>query len=138
MITRRLSGLAAGLALTLAVAGCSRDADFTAAVPAAGTVTFKGKPLESGNLQFIPDKGRSAAGAIKDGKFVLTTYEDNDGAIAGKHTVTVTAYKEVKVKGETEPQQVLIIDEKYANPTSSGIAIEIPSGGKQDIEIKLD
>ncbi|SIO65733.1 hypothetical protein SAMN05444166_7812 [Singulisphaera sp. GP187] len=140
MIFRRVSCPVASLALTLALAlaGCSRDSDLVAAVPAAGTITYKGKPLESGNLQLIPEKGRSASGAIKDGKFVLTTYTDNDGAIPGKHTVTVTAYKEVKVKGENEPQQVLIIHEKYANPTSSGLVLEIPSGGKQDIEIKLD
>jgi len=138
MIVRRLSGLAAGLALILAVAGCSGDPDMVAAVPASGTVTFKGKPLETGTVQFVPTKGRGAVGTIKDGKFTLTTYKENDGAVPGQHTVTVAAYKEVKVKGETEPQQVLIVPEKFANPASSGIVIDIPSGGKEDIVISLD
>jgi hypothetical protein len=105
MKTRKSSGLAAGLILTLAVAGCSGDPDMIRAVPAAGTVTYKGKPLETGNIQFHAEKGRSASGAIKDGKFVLTTYEDGDGAVPGKHAVVVSASKEVRVPAGPRPSR---------------------------------
>jgi hypothetical protein len=135
---RRIQGLAAGLALTLSLAGCSGDPDKIGAVPASGTVTYKGKPLETGSIQFIPAKGRSASGVIKEGNFVMSTYDELDGAIPGKHAVIISAYKEVKVAGSTEPEQDLIVPEKYANAASSGLTVEIPSGGKKDIELKLD
>ena len=141
MISReRKMGLTLVLTVTLAavVAGCSGDPDAIAAVPAEGTVTLKGKPLESGTIQLYPDKGRSASGSIVDGKFTLTTYEANDGAVPGMHKVVVTAYKEVKPKGATEPEQKLITPEKYSNPDASTLTIEIPTGGKKDLDIKLD
>ena len=100
-------------------------------------MTYKGKPLETGSIQFIPAKGRSASGVIKEGNFVMSTYDELDGAIPGKHAVIISAYKEVKVAGSTEPEQVLIVPEKYANAASSGLTVEIPSGGKKDIELKL-
>jgi hypothetical protein len=138
MKIRRIRGLVAGLALTLSVAGCSSDPDKVGAVRAAGTVAYKGKPLETGSIQFIPEKGRSASGAIKDGKFALTTYDEDDGAVPGRHTVVISAYKEVKFPGRVESEQVLIVPERYANAGSSGLTVEIPSGGKQDIELKLE
>jgi hypothetical protein len=135
---RPIRDLAGGLVLALSLAGCSGDPDKIGAVPAAGSVTYKGKPLETGSIQFIPEKGRSASGVIKDGQFVMSTYEELDGAIPGKHAVIVSAYKEVKIAGRTEPEQVLIVPERYANPVSSGLTVEVPSGGKRDIDLKLE
>jgi hypothetical protein len=139
MKTGRIPGLALGLSFTLimALAGCSGDSGMVAAVPASGTVTFDGKPLETGSIQFIPEKGRPAGGPIKDGKFTLTTYNENDGAIPGKHAVAVTAFKDVKLKGQSEAQQVPIIPAIYLKPTTSGIAVDVPPGGKTDIAIDL-
>lgn len=135
----RIAGLAASgtLFLTLAlVSGCGGDGE-AKPVPAAGTVTFDGQPLENGYVQFIPEKGRPAAGAIKGGKFTLSTTEDGDGAIPGKHMVSVKATKQVTVKGETEPQEVSILPDKYSTAATSGLAVEIPSGGNKDIKLEL-
>jgi hypothetical protein len=139
MKTRCIPGLALGVSFTLvmAVAGCSGDPGMVTAVPASGTVKFDGKPLESGSISFVPEKGRPASGAIKDGKFTMTTYTENDGAIPGKHAVAVTSYKEVQIRGASEPQQVPTIPEIYLKPTTSGIAIDVPPGGKTDIAIDL-
>jgi hypothetical protein len=123
--------------VSLTVAACSGGNEGPAPVPASGTVTLNGEPLASGNIQFYPTKGRPSGGSIKDGKFTLATPEGNDGAIPGNHNVSVTAYKDVKVAGQSEPQQVLSIPEKYANAASSGITVEIPAGGNKDIKIEL-
>ena len=61
-------------------------------VPVSGSVTYKGKAVEGATVGFLCEGAPRMASGItdKDGKFTLTTYEPNDGAIPGKHTVTVT------------------------------------------------
>jgi|GEM_PF-1806987 len=65
----------------------------------SGVLTCQGKPVANGTVNFTPmpnqgqaegRRGRVALGMTdKEGRFKLTTYENNDGAIVGKHTVTV-------------------------------------------------
>jgi hypothetical protein len=61
-------------------------------IPVKGKVTYKGKPLAMGMISFVPDGyGREARGDIQsDGSFVLTTYKEGDGVVAGEHRVTIT------------------------------------------------
>ena len=59
--------LAAGM---VAVAGCGAD-DGTADV--SGTVSFEGKPIENGSINFIATDGKgTGGGVIKDGKYAAT------------------------------------------------------------------
>jgi len=120
--------------------GCgSRDPDAVKAVPAAGTVTYKGNPVDTGTVGFEPEKGRAASGTIKDGRFVLSTYGDDDGAIPGKHRVAVVATKQTpgKNKKGDEGSTVFVIPQKYANPDTSELVVEIPPSGKTDLVIEL-
>jgi len=136
----RISGLWGATCATIlaAVAGCgSRDPDAIPAVPAAGTVTYQGKPVEEGSVRFVPEKGRPAGGAIKGGHFTLSTYDPDDGAIPGKHHVGVTATKKVPVPGGGEPRDVYVIPEKYADPSGSGIEIDVPKDGSKDLKIEI-
>ena len=43
-------------------------------------------------IKFVPDGyGREARGALQsDGSFVLTTFKEGDGVVAGEHRVTIT------------------------------------------------
>ncbi len=134
----RLSSVIALVLGTLSVSACggSADPDAIPAVPAAGTVTYQGKPLETGEIQFLPDKGRTATGTIEKGAFTMNTYGDGDGAIPGTHKVTVYSVKEVRLKGG-DSEAKYITPEKYASPDSSGLTLEIPSDGKTDIVIDL-
>jgi hypothetical protein len=136
----RLSVLGATALMTIAVVGCgSGDPDAIKAVPAAGTVTYKGKPIETGTIGFIPAKGRPASGQITNGQFTMMTYTDGDGAIPGHHAVTVNATKQVTGSGRAgdEGRTISLVPESYASPDSSGTAVDIPPEGKTGIKIDL-
>lgn len=65
--------------------------------PVRGTVTVDGQPMTHGKVMFAPaakqgelNPGKPAFGRIQsDGSFVLSTYDDDDGAVVGEHGVTV-------------------------------------------------
>ncbi|WP_437190656.1 hypothetical protein [Planctomicrobium sp. SH527] len=87
-----------GLCL-LIFSGCSRGPDGPAIVPVKGVVIYKDKPLEGGQITFIPDRdkgttGPMAMGAINgNGEFTLRTTNPDDGAIVGAHKVVISYYK---------------------------------------------
>jgi hypothetical protein len=73
-----------------------------------GVVTYKGEPVEMGEVLFVPDsakgnKGVPSMGTIqKDGSYVMSTQEPGDGAIAGYHKVGIRGLDPTPVsKGET-------------------------------------
>jgi hypothetical protein len=131
---RRASLLPALIVTCLVGCGGGADPD---AVPAVRVGGYKGKPLEEGTVQFVPEKGRAASGSIREGRFVLTTYEPNDGAIPGKHAVGVTSSKSMPARPGAEPETVSLIGQKYTSPGESGLFFEIPAKGNEDIVIDL-
>jgi hypothetical protein len=90
------SGVCCGVLAVLAT-GCG-GADFpTAGVE--GTLKYNGEPVKGGQLTFVPvPTGTPAEGektpkggvAIvqEDGRFSVSTYGTDDGAVVGKHTVS--------------------------------------------------
>jgi hypothetical protein len=91
--TRRATRALAGLGLLL-VWGCGDDG-LPRRYPVYGEVTYNGKPLTQGIVNFIPqsDKGRAASGTIQEGSYNMTTLTPGDGVIPGPYRVTVTAVK---------------------------------------------
>ena len=83
----RRTRLALALALVTVVSGVMvscRSGEY-ATVPASGTVTYKGKPLEKGQVQLLPNKdGPVAVGSVENGKFILGTNQEGNGALPGK------------------------------------------------------
>jgi len=75
------------------ILGCGDTTGLPKRYPVSGTVTYQGKPVEKGSINFIATAadGRSAAGEIQNGEYSLTTAEPGDGAIPGKYKVTVVA-----------------------------------------------
>jgi hypothetical protein len=130
------AGAAASIALVVALAllpcwGCgSNEGTYVApTVPVKGKVTYQGKSLIQGSVTFEPvDSGREAQGSIQpDGTFVLTTFKEGDGAVAGMHRVAVTGTS----KGAKEAVPL-----KYQNPSSSKVEVEV-SEGKSEYTIDL-
>jgi hypothetical protein len=61
-------------------------------VPVTGKITFKGKPVTKGQVNFQPADGPPAVGDIQaDGTFALSTFTQGDGAVLGRHRVIVNA-----------------------------------------------
>ena len=76
--------------LLMLLAGCGSGRPETAAV--AGKISYQGKAVTAGKIMFYPESGRPAVGTIQaDGSYQLTTFDEGDGAVLGKHQVTITA-----------------------------------------------
>jgi hypothetical protein len=116
------------LMLTL-LAGCD---DRPTRVPVSGIVTIDGQPLGRGNIKFVPASGRPSAGAIgEDGRFTLTCYDGNDGALLGTHRVQVAANRIIsdsKIEWFAPP--------KYANFRTSEITVDVTEP-VDDLKIEL-
>lgn len=71
--------------------GCG-DSSLPKRVPVEGTVLYKQKPVEGATVAFHGEGAPRVASGItdKDGKFKLSMYDPNDGAIIGNHKITVT------------------------------------------------
>jgi hypothetical protein len=94
---RLMKNLSFSLAVAAVVvgSGCS-DGDFPVA-PVTGVVTLDGAPLPGGQIRFAPVNaneagltGKAGFGVIgSDGAYELATFGEDDGAIIGKHWVTI-------------------------------------------------
>lgn len=92
------SGRVLPLVVLLILGGCGRASYMKDVAPVTGFVTLDGQPVTEGYVTFTPqvsegsdplDSGKAASGTIgSDGKFVLTTYSNEDGAVVGHHKVT--------------------------------------------------
>lgn len=133
------------MALLLA-AGCSapRSADRPATQPVTGTVTLNGNPVDGATVTFQPiDASGKAAVGLTDsaGKYALTTFGSNDGAVSGSYKITVIktetpAPSNGDAAGEYVPPEALgpgarpaapknLLPEKYANAQTSGLTATV-------------
>lgn len=144
----RLSYLLLWLLPTLVIAGCGSTGPVAETVPvvkASGKLTFQGKPLEHYQLMLFPKDGRPAAGMVDaSGNFVLGTNQPGDGAPSGTHRLAVTWVGPPSTdpgQGVMEfappPPPTIRIPDKYADPETSGITVEIPDSGTDSLAIDL-
>lgn len=117
-----------GLALLLAlVAGCGGAP--TAEV--TGTVRFNGKPVEDGDIVFVPADGKApAAGKIKDGRFAVR-------ARPGRNKVQIRAAR--AARGKPDPIMGATkrgyIPAKYNTRTT--LEEEVRPGGANELRFEL-
>ncbi len=129
-VTRNVVGVVLMFSLT-ALVGCG---DKPSLGSVEGTVTFQGKALPEGTITFVPEKGRSAVGQIKDGKIVdVTCFEANDGAPVGNVKVGIRSY--TKQAEDSTARSKSLIPEGYGDPEKSNLKAEIKSGNN---ELKFD
>jgi hypothetical protein len=89
----RSGGVACALLVANASAGCGEAVDRH---DISGSVTFDGKPIVFGQIDFVPDRAANNAGPpgyaeIKDGKY--NTADNGRGVVNGPHEVRITAYE---------------------------------------------
>jgi hypothetical protein len=117
-------------AVSILIAGCGDGRPKR--VPVAGQVLIDGKPLTTGSVQFVPEGGRPSQGEIDaSGRFRLTCYEKDDGALVGTHRVAIISAKELS------PYEVRwFTPKKFADFKTSGITKEI-TGPTEDLVIEI-
>ncbi len=127
--------------------GCN-SASITGTVPAGGKVTYKGAPVEGAIVTFVPEEaGRTAtATTAVGGVFSLTTV-DSTGAMPGKYKVTVdkvdygaggsSSMEAASTGNAAEGKAKRALPAIYAAAGSTPLVIEVPSGGKKDIDLAL-
>lgn len=127
------------------VTGCGGSPNRPPVYKATGVVKLAGKPVPDATVQFKPEKGRPATGKTNaQGEFSLTTFNTNDGALEGRHQVTVTASVAEQVVSNT-PEDLKKIDEaakavpaKYGDPKTSGLVNTVEKDGKNFFTIELN
>lgn len=114
--------LSASAMLGLAV-GCGRSLPPVA--PVSGTVTRGGKPVTQGIVAFLPENGRMGVGPIGgDGRFTITTFAAGDGAVIGRHAVTIEAY--TQGSGPRPPTTISAADNNEVVHASGPVVWLIP------------
>lgn len=114
--------------------GCGRSG--IERVTVSGTVTYKGQPVQYGQVRFRPcgdTKGPSAGAFIVDGKYVA---EGNGGVPVGAHRVEITARRRDPRHADGDNDRGTVttqyLPDKY-NRTST-LSITIPSGSKPVVQ----
>lgn len=126
------SGRRSGLLLLVApviLAGCGPAARIDTH-PVSGTVLVDGEPAADVVVRFhhqdpgVTGDARSPAGKTDaEGHFRLTTAVDAEGAMAGSYRVTF-AWMSGNELTSTDR-----LGGDYADPATSGVAVEVPRGG---------
>ena len=121
-----------GALIVFCVVGSSGCDHHPTRVPVSGVVLIDGQPLQKGNIKFVPKDGRPSAGKIgEDGRFILTCYDGQDGALLGKHRVQIASNRIIsdsKIEWFAPPD--------YADFRTSGIDVEVTEP-IEDLKIEL-
>ena len=130
------------------------DAKKRPTFPVSGTVTYKGMPVAEAVVTFrSTGMGATVAAAgttDSSGNFTLTTYKGGDGAVEGKHVVSVIktvvegfdpSYSDVNSPnyGKPAPKTTTkyLVPEKYSSFDKSGLTADVPKGGASDVKLEL-
>jgi hypothetical protein len=155
MHSRRI--FCAGLSLIVFVSGCSGGLkDRPPIVPVSGSVKYKGQPVEGAIVTFVTEKSPRTSTGVTDaeGKFQLTTFDTNDGAVVGENLVSIVknepaapdapkmdpmAYAKAMQSGQGMPkfQPKSTIPAKYADPKSSGLKRTVVEGEVNEFNFDL-
>lgn len=135
-----ISRLLCSIALSASLIGCS-GGEFKV-VKVTGDCQCDGQPIKSGWLQFAPipesnEKmpGKASIGQIQpDGTFTLTTYAENDGAVVGKHRVTVN---EPSMPEAAEIKRGAAVPEKHNCQLAEELRLEVKPGEENHFVIQM-
>ena len=119
--------------------------------PVSGNITFRGQPVEGASIAFYSESSARLASGLTDasGRFHLTSFNTNDGALPGLHKVVVT-----KSVVDDQEQQALSMDEalktrstqrrarqalpkKYASADTTPLEVTVAEDGPNEFAISL-
>jgi hypothetical protein len=139
------------LVLLLIVAGCASKGTIS------GQITYQGKPIPSGTVVMVPEKGQAVTGIITDGHYQVK------GIVKGMAKIAVQTAEGAAFnrpmqrmpKGMGPPKELgldpalfdasaqhsqvksMRIPEKYRDPEKSGLTYTV-KGGEQELNIDLN
>jgi len=129
MAAKRRTGTVRGLVFLLFLAVGCQGSNNPKTWPVTGKVTYRGEPVTSGMIMLTPvDGGHAATGNLdQDGSFRLTTFQKDDGAVAGSYQVAIQVFpaEGAGLPGAEFAGKAPPIPRKYASPASSGLTAEI-------------
>lgn len=136
--------------VTLVGCGKMTDPNRPKTVKAGGVVLYKGEPVEGATVTLVPaDNGpRGAVGKTDaQGRFTLTSFDPNDGAVPGKYYVGIAkvvledaAAGQGGPGGEQDPEAKIARDMlpvKYKVPQQSGLTADISASGPNELKFEL-
>lgn len=141
-------GTCFGLLILLSVLGCRGDTEGRLPTfKVTGTVKYKGEPVAGADviLQYSEHNKASFARTNDSGEFMLGTYENRDGALAGSAVITVSKWEElppsnVPVAGDPgydpskadapEPKPKLLLPKKYADFKTTDLKVVVDANAK--------
>lgn len=150
----RVAAALAGMGAVL-ILGCGDTTGLGKRYAVSGKVTYQGKPLEKGRINFIPTQadGRAAGGEIENGDYSLTTAEPGDGAFPGTYKVTIVAVdldttkmKEIAKGGQFHHDGAFakavktakkLVPSKYQVPEMSGLTAEVKAQTNSGVNFDL-
>lgn len=124
--------------ILLVCAGCGNSQFPVAQVE--GTITCDGEPVKFVQVNFSPKQaskkdaivGKSAIGFTdENGKFVLSTYGTNDGAVVGKHEVAVSVTSETDKNCPADISRHTLLQEVDVKNKNNVFTFEIPKRDKK-------
>ena len=122
-------------------AGCGDSSNFPKTYPVTGTVKLNGAAVEGATVTFqLMDGKENAIGSTdKSGKFTLSMFRPNDGAVAGQYKVSISKYDVEPVKSSAlVPGQIASGDlpADYGPPTSGVGGTKGATGPKNGLPAK--
>jgi hypothetical protein len=100
-----------------------------------GTVTFQGKPLDQGSIQFYPTEGQStfSGSSIENGNYRLPP---EFGLAPGNYTVRINS-----AEGRASPDGLEVTDIKERIPakynTETTLSAEVKDGGDNKFDFEI-
>ncbi len=108
--------------------------------PVTGKVTFEdGSPVKFGQIEFQSSQHPiTARGKIqRDGTFMLGTYAETDGAVAGEHSVVIVQFVVNHMNVQVEHDHGHLVDRKYASYDSTDLTAEVDAASANQIDLKV-
>jgi hypothetical protein len=133
-------------------AGCSKKGGHRPkVVRAGGLVLYRGAPVEEAVITFTNPEANASAYAKTgpDGRFQLTTFGHEDGAVPGRHKVAVSKVEVTRKAppgmdysttsaGPPPDERKHLLPERYSRPDTSELEVEVKEGEKNDFTLRLE
>jgi hypothetical protein len=104
-----------------------------------GSVTYRDQPVAGAQVMFLPESGPTATGTTDEsGEFELRTFAAGDGAVPGKHRVTITKHVALPAAPDNPyPETRNELPERYGRANASGLTAEVETDDENEFAFEL-